>query len=83
MSLRGNDYATKAALAALAHGFGPLALPEIVAFAVPGNVVSRRVMERIGMQHDPAGDFDHPSVSEGDPLRHQVLYRATRTGVIT
>lgn len=79
----GKGYATEAARVALAHGFGPLALPEIVAFAVPGNVASRRVMERINMQHDPAGDFDHPNISEGDPLRRHVLYRATRTGVIT
>lgn len=76
----GHGYATEAARAALAHGFGPLALPEIVAFAVPGNMASRRVMERIGMQHDPAGDFDHPSVPKGSPLQRHVLYRATRTG---
>ena len=35
--------------AALAHAFGPLDLPEVVSFAVPGNLSSRRVMERIGM----------------------------------
>ena len=73
-------YATEAARAALAHGFGPLALPEVVAFAVPGNMASRRVMERIGMRHDPAGDFDHPLVPEGNLLRRLVLYRAARTG---
>ncbi len=72
----GHGYATEAARAALAHAFGPLGLPEIVAFAVPGNMASRRVMERIGMKHDPAGDFDHPNVPEGSPLRRQVLYRA-------
>lgn len=76
----GNGYATEAARAALAHGLGPLALPAIVAFTVPGNTASRRVMERIGMQHDPAGDFDHPGVPEGDPLRRLVLYRAARAG---
>jgi len=76
----GCGYATEAALAALTHGFGPLALPEIVSFAVPGNMASRRVMDRIGMQHDLAGDFDHPNVLEGSPLRRHVLYRAARTG---
>ncbi len=40
----GRGYATETARAALAHGFGPLALPEVVAFAVPGNAASRRVM---------------------------------------
>jgi RimJ/RimL family protein N-acetyltransferase len=43
---------------------------------VPGNVRSRRVMEKIGMNHDPADDFDHPSVAPGHPLRRHVLYRA-------
>jgi ribosomal-protein-alanine N-acetyltransferase len=74
----GKGYATEAALAALAHGFGVLGLPEIVAFAVAGNAASRRVMQRIGMTHDPADDFDHPALAEGDPLRRHVLYRAQR-----
>ena len=76
----GRGYATEAARAALAHGFGPLALPEVVAFAVPGNTASRRVMERMGMTHDPADDFDHPNVPEDSPLRRDVLCRARRTG---
>jgi hypothetical protein len=37
-----------------------LGLDEIVSFTAPGNRASRRVMERIGMVHDPADDFDHP-----------------------
>jgi ribosomal-protein-alanine N-acetyltransferase len=52
-----------------------LQLPEIVAFTVPGNVRSRRVMEKIGMAHNPADDFDHPLVPERHPLRRHVLYR--------
>ena len=73
-------YAAEAARAALAHGFGPLGLSEIVAFTVPENLPSRRVMERIGMHRDPAGDFDHPNLPEGSPLRRHVLYRAARPG---
>lgn len=76
----GQGYAAEAARAALAHGFGPLGLAEVVAFTVPGNLASRRVMERIGMRHDPAGDFDHPAVPEGHPLRRHVLHRARRDG---
>jgi ribosomal-protein-alanine N-acetyltransferase len=68
-------YATEAARAALAHGFGPLGLDEIVAFTVPTNRRSRGVMERLGMAHDPAADFDHPDVAEGHALRRHVLYR--------
>ncbi len=67
--------ATEGARAALDYGFGPARLAEIVAMAVPGNVASRRVMEKIGMVRDPAGDFDHPLVDTGHPLRRHVLYR--------
>lgn len=74
----GKGYAAEAAWSALAHGFGPLGLTEIVAFAVPGNTASRRVMERVGMRHDPGGDFDHPALPEGHPFRRHVLYRAGR-----
>ncbi len=76
----GQGYATEAARAALAHAFGPLDLKEVVSFAVPGNQASRRVMERIGMTHDPGGGFDYPGLPEGHPFRHHVLYRAWRPG---
>ncbi len=32
-------------------------------------------MVRIGMRRDVDGDFDHPSLPEGSPLRRHVLYR--------
>jgi len=71
----GRGYATEGARAALEFGFQALKLEEIVSFTVPGNVRSRRVMERIGMAYDPADDFDHPSWrSSSGPARH-VLYR--------
>ena len=75
-------YATEAVRAALAHGFGPLGLAEIVAFTVPDNLASRRVMERIGMGHDPRDDFDHPALPEGHPFRRHVLYRASRDDAV-
>lgn len=71
----GKGYAQEAARAWLAHGFGTLALPEIVAFTFVGNTPSRRVMERLGMTRDPADDFEHPGIAEGHPLRPHVLYR--------
>lgn len=74
----GKGYAAEAARTVLAYGFGALKLAEIVAFAVPGNLGSRRVMERIGMRHDPGGAFDHPALPEGHPFRRHVLYRAGR-----
>jgi RimJ/RimL family protein N-acetyltransferase len=71
----GRGYATAAARVALAHGFGPLALSAVVSFTVVANRPSRAVMERLGMHHDPAEDFDHPAMAEGHPLRRHVLYR--------
>jgi RimJ/RimL family protein N-acetyltransferase len=39
------------------------------------NTRSQAVMERIGMVRDVDGDFDHPLLPEGSPLRRHVLYR--------
>jgi len=74
----GRGYATEAARAALDDGFGRLALNEIVAFTLPDNKRSRRVMERLGMRRDPADDFEHPGVPEGHAMRRHVLYRIRR-----
>jgi RimJ/RimL family protein N-acetyltransferase len=71
----GQGLATEAAGAALRFGFQTLALQEVLAFTVPGNRRSRAVMERLGMRHDPAEDFQHPRLPEGHALRHHVLYR--------
>jgi RimJ/RimL family protein N-acetyltransferase len=71
----GNGYATEAARLALGYGFGTLALSEVVSFTSATNQRSRGVMERLGMRHDPADDFDHPAIPEGHPLRRHVLYR--------
>lgn len=71
-------YTLEAASRALDHGFGTLRLEEIVAFTLPANLPSRGVMERLGMTHSPADDFEHPSVEEGHPMRHHVLYRLRR-----
>jgi RimJ/RimL family protein N-acetyltransferase len=74
----GHGYATEAAMAALDFGFKELGLNEVVSFTVPNNVRSRRVMERIGMLHDPRDDFEHPLLPDGHPLRRHVLYRTIR-----
>ncbi len=76
----GKGYATEGARAVLAFGFETLQLGEIVSFTTAGNLPSRRVMEKIGMTHDPADDFDHPALPEGHPLRRHVLYRIARRG---
>jgi ribosomal-protein-alanine N-acetyltransferase len=74
----GHGYATEAARAAVAFAFDEAGLEEIVSFTVAANVRSRRVMERLGMTHDPADDFDHPALPAPHPLRRHVLYRLRR-----
>lgn len=75
----GRGYATEAASAAIAFGFDRLHLDEIVSFTAGANLRSQRVMERLGMKRDPHGDFEHPRLPVGDPLRAHVLYRIGRT----
>jgi len=72
----GQGLATEGARAALAYGFERLSLPEIVSFTVPGNVRSRRVMEKLGMRYSQ--DFEHPRIEPCHPLRRHVLYRLPR-----
>ncbi len=74
----GLGFATEAARAALAFGFVELGLRQIVSFTTPANTPSIRVMERLGMDRDPAEDFDHPRLPPGDRLRRHVLYRRDR-----
>jgi RimJ/RimL family protein N-acetyltransferase len=73
-------YATEGAREALHFGFAMKTprLKEVVAFTVPGNAPSRRVMEKLGMRRDPDDDFEHPRVPPGHPLRRHVLYRISR-----
>jgi RimJ/RimL family protein N-acetyltransferase len=61
-------FATEAAEAALAFGFDIAGLDEVVAFTLPHNVASRRVMEKLGLTY--VRDFVHAG------LPH-VLYQTT------
>ncbi|OZI63592.1 GNAT family N-acetyltransferase [Bordetella genomosp. 11] len=74
----GQGLASEGAREVLAYGFNELGLDEIVSFTVPANERSRRVMARIGMTRDPAGDFSHPALPAGHPLAQHVLYRLSR-----
>jgi RimJ/RimL family protein N-acetyltransferase len=67
--------ATEAAHAVVRHAFEVLRIPNLVSFTVPANLPSRRVMEKLGMTHDPNDDFDHPLLPNGHPLRRHILYR--------
>jgi RimJ/RimL family protein N-acetyltransferase len=74
----GRGLATEAARAVVGQAFDSPGLDSLVSFTAAANVRSRRVMEKIGMTHDPDDDFDHPSLPQGYPLRRHVLYRLKR-----
>ncbi len=57
---QGSGLATEGARACLAFGFGPLALPEIVAQCVTENTASSAVMKRLGLRFRRS--FDHPRI---------------------
>ena len=57
------------------YAFEWLRLENLVSFTVPENVPSRRLMEKLGMTHNPVDDFDHPRLPPGHRLRRHVLYR--------
>ncbi|MCA3012026.1 MAG: GNAT family N-acetyltransferase, partial [Myxococcaceae bacterium] len=73
----GQGLATEAARAAVAFAFTALGLRELVSFTVPANQPSRRVMQKLGFRHELTGDFLHPRLPTGHPLRLHVLYRLT------
>lgn len=77
-SFWGQGLASEGARAAVQFAFDGLLLKEVASFTVPANLRSRRVMEKLGMSHDPADDFDHPLIAEGHPMRRHVLYRLRR-----
>lgn len=55
----GQGYATEAASACLAYGFGECGLSEIIAICFPEHIASRRVMEKSGMRYvGPARYYD-------------------------
>ena len=74
----GRGYAPEAARRALAFGFEELGLHEVVSFTVPANLRSRRVMEKLGMSHDPGDDFLHPRFRDDPRMGPHVLYRLSR-----
>jgi RimJ/RimL family protein N-acetyltransferase len=74
----GQGLATEGARAVVRYAFDLLNLEALVSFTASGNMRSRRVMEKLGMTHNPADDFDHPRLAAGNPLRRHVLYRLKR-----
>jgi RimJ/RimL family protein N-acetyltransferase len=70
--------ASEAARTVVDCAFTRLGLERLVAFTAVENLASQELMRAIGMQRDPAEDFDHPALAEGHRLRRHVLYRLSR-----
>jgi RimJ/RimL family protein N-acetyltransferase len=75
----GKGLATEGARACLDLAFGQFQLPEVVAFTIPINLPSRRVMEKLGMTRNPEDDFDDPRIAVGHPFQRHVLYRIQKS----
>lgn len=69
----GKGYAPEAGRAALAVAFDRLGMDEVISFTTTLNSPSQRVMEKLGLRHDPSRDFDHPRTPGWHGQRH-VLY---------
>lgn len=67
----GKGFATELGRAAVDVAFGTLSVPELVAFTLPHNGASRRVMEKLDFVYEKTA----PYKGYGD----HVLYRRTRT----
>lgn len=74
----GQGYAREAAAASLVWGWRHLDTPTIAAITVAANTRSWGLMERLGMMRIADGDFDHPAVPDGSPLKRHILYRIAR-----
>ncbi|MFS8183596.1 GNAT family N-acetyltransferase [Pseudovibrio denitrificans] len=74
----GKGVAQEAANFWLGFGFETLEADEIVAFTTETNWRSQKLMQRLGMERNPADDFDHPMLEEGHPLLRHVLYRLNK-----
>ena len=70
----GRGYAPEAARAVLDFAFGPGGFTDLVSFTTVTNAPSRRVMEKLGLTHDPADDFDNPKAPGWWGTPH-VVYR--------
>lgn len=79
----GQGLASEAAGRVVAHALATLGLDSLVSFTAEWNLPSRRVMEKVGMARDPAGDFLHPRVPPGHKLSRHVLYRIDRETWLT
>lgn len=69
-------YAAEGAQACLAYAFSSLDMAEVYSFTAENNLPSETVMKRIGMIK--VGEFEHPKLEAGSPLKRHVLYKIDR-----
>lgn len=75
----GQGSAVEAACAALVHFWQARpAQRTVFAITTPANDRSWGLMFRLGMMRLADGDFDHPALAEGDPLRRHLTYAIDR-----
>lgn len=74
----GQGYAREAAQASLDWFWANTGARRVFAITTPGNTRSWGLMLRIGMARVADGDFDHPAVPLGDPLRPHITYAIAR-----
>lgn len=72
----GRGYASEAARAVLAFGFGSLGLPAIFAQTSDSNAASTRLMERLGFARTPTLDYIDPDYPAAD--NPTTVYRLSR-----
>lgn len=70
----GRGYATEAATAWVEKGFTVLGLAQIVAIVEPGHVVSKHILEKVGLR------FVEPRTYHGKPVDYMVLERPEPSG---
>lgn len=79
----GQGYAQEAARKVINYAFNTLKLDEIASFTSIHNHRSIKLMQRLGMTHNPQDDFDHPKIPDGHPLKRHVLFRLSRNSHLT
>jgi RimJ/RimL family protein N-acetyltransferase len=76
-------FTTEAAAASIRYGFEELKLNRIVAVAMPENIASRRVMEKIGMKYEKTGywyeaELVYYAISQGEYEPGAAVYEVLR-----
>jgi len=75
----GQGFATEAAIAVRNYAFNELKLKELASFTTIHNHRSEKIMQKIGMTHNEADNFNHPKLPKSHPLSPHILYRIKPT----